>query len=86
MGIRVHKIKYIAVLICGMLAGFGGAFLSLNHMDMFVRDMTAGRGYIAVAVAILSRYNPAGVIACALLFGFCDALQIYFQGARFPHS
>lgn len=84
MGIRVHKIKYIAVLICGMLAGFGGAFLSLNHMDMFVRDMTAGRGYIAVAVAILSRYNPAGVIACALLFGFCDALQIYFQGGAVP--
>lgn len=84
MGIRVHKIKYTAVLICGMLAGFGGAFLSLNHMDMFVRDMTAGRGYIAVAVAILSRYNPAGVIACALLFGFCDALQIYFQGGAVP--
>lgn len=84
MGIRVHKIKYIAVLICGMLAGFGGAFLSLNHMDMFVRDMTAGRGYIAVAVAILSRYNPAGVIVCALLFGFCDALQIYFQGGVVP--
>ncbi len=84
MGIRVHKIKYIAVLICGMLAGFGGAFLSLNHMDMFVRDMTAGRGYIAVAVAILSRYNPAGVVVCALLFGFCDALQIYFQGGAVP--
>lgn len=84
MGIRVHGIKYAAVLICGMLAGFGGAFLSLNHMDMFVRDMTAGRGYIAVAVAILSRYNPAGVIICALLFGFCDALQIYFQGGAVP--
>lgn len=84
MGIRVHKIKYVAVAVCGMLAGFGGAFLSLNHMDMFVRDMTAGRGYIAVAVAILSRYNPIGVIACALLFGFCDALQIYFQGGAIP--
>lgn len=84
MGIRVHGIKYAAVSICGMLAGFGGAFLSLNHMDMFVRDMTAGRGYIAVAVAILSRYNPAGVIGCALLFGFCDALQIYFQGGAVP--
>lgn len=84
MGIRVHGMKYAAVLICGMLAGFGGAFLSLNHMDMFVREMTAGRGYIAVAVAILSRYNPLGVIFCALLFGFCDALQIYFQGGAVP--
>lgn len=84
MGVRVHGVKYTAVAICGILAGFGGAFLSLNHMDMFVRDMTAGRGYIAVAVAILSRYNPAGVVLCALLFGFCDALQIHFQGGGIP--
>lgn len=84
MGIRVHAVKYAAVAVCGLLAGFGGAYLSLNHLNMFVRDMTAGRGYIAVAVAILSRYNPAKVIGCALLFGFCDALQIYFQGGAIP--
>ena len=68
MGLRVHGIKYCGVLICGALAGVGGA----------------GRGYIAVAIAILGRYNPAQIVPCALLFGFCDAVQIYLQGEAFP--
>ena len=51
---------------------------------MFVRGMTAGRGYIAVAIAILGRYNPVRVVFCALLFGFCDAVQIYLQGQGVP--
>ena len=72
------------VLICGALAGVGGAYLSLDQLDMFVRNMTAGRGYIAVAIAILGRYNPAQIVPCALLFGFCDAVQIYLQGEAFP--
>ena len=71
-------------LICGALAGVGGAYLSLDQLDMFVRNMTAGRGYIAVAIAILGRYNPAQIVPCALLFGFCDAVQIYLQGEAFP--
>ena len=62
----------------------GGAYLSLDQLDMFVRNMTAGRGYIAVAIAILGRYNPAQIVPCALLFGFCDAVQIYLQGEAFP--
>ena len=65
MGLRVHGIKYCGVLICGALAGVGGAYLSLDQLDMFVRNMTAGRGYIAVAIAILGRYNPAQIVPCA---------------------
>lgn len=84
MGLRVHGIKYCGVLICGALAGVGGAYLSLDQLDMFVRNMTAGRGYIAVAIAILGRYNPAQIVPCALLFGFCDAVQIDLQGEAFP--
>ena len=84
MGLRVHGIKYCGVLICGALAGVGGAYLSLDQLDMFVRNITAGRGYIAVAIAILGRYNPAQIVPCALLFGFCDAVQIYLQGEAFP--
>ena len=84
MGLRVHGIKYCGVLICGALAGLGGAYLSLDQLDMFVRNMTAGRDYIAVAIAILGRYNPATIVPCALLFGFCDAVQIYLQGEAFP--
>ncbi|MET0016551.1 ABC transporter permease [Oscillibacter sp.] len=84
MGLKVHELKYSGVLICGALAGYGGAFLSLDQLNMFVRGMTAGRGYIAVAIAILGRYNPAQIVPCALLFGFCDAVQIYLQGQGVP--
>lgn len=84
VGLKVHSIKYSGVLICGALAGLGGAYLSLDHLNMFVRNMTAGRGYIAVVITILGRYNPIGVAACALIFGFCDAIQIYLQGQGIP--
>lgn len=84
MGLKVHAIKYSGVLICGALAGLGGAYLSLDHLDMFVRNMTAGRGYIAVVITILARYNPVNVIYCALIFGFADATQIYMQGQGIP--
>lgn len=84
MGLKVHGLKYSGVLICGALAGYGGAFLSLDQLNMFVRGMTAGRGYIAVAIAILGRYNPVYIVPCALLFGFCDALQIFLQGKGIP--
>lgn len=84
VGLRVHALKYSGVILCGALAGYGGAFLSLDQLNMFVRDMTAGRGYIAVAIAILGRYDPVRVVPCALLFGFCDAVQIYLQGQGVP--
>lgn len=84
VGLPVRRIKYIAVVICGMLAGLGGAYLSIDHLDMYVRDMAAGRGYIAVAIMILARYKPSMVVFCALIFGFCDAVQINFQGGSVP--
>lgn len=84
VGLPVHRIKYIAVVCCGMLAGLGGAYLSIDHLDMYVRDMSAGRGYIAVAIMILARYNPNMVVLCALIFGFSDAVQISLQGYGVP--
>ena len=84
VGLRVWALKYSGVLICGALAGYGGAFLSLDQLHMFVRGMTAGRGYIAVAINILGRYNPINILLYALLFGFCDAVQIYMQGQGIP--
>lgn len=84
LGLRVKGIKYSGVLICGSLAGLGGAYLSLDHLNMFVREMTAGRGYIAVVITILARYNPINVVYCALIFGFADAIQIYLQGQGIP--
>lgn len=84
VGLAVHKIKYIGVVVCGILAGLGGAYLSIDHLDMYVRDMSAGRGYIAVAIMILAKYNPLMVLLCALIFGFSDAVQINFQGYGVP--
>ena len=80
LGLPVHRIKYIGVILSGILAGLGGAYLSIDHLSMYVRDMSAGRGYIAVAIMILANYNPFKVFLCALIFGFADALQINFQG------
>ncbi len=84
VGIHVHKYKYIGVTICGALAGLGGAYISIDSLNMFVRNMSAGRGYIAVAIAILSRYNPIYALLAGLLFGAFEALQIYLQGYGVP--
>ena len=84
LGLPVHRIKYIVVILSGILAGLGGAYLSIDHLSMYVRDMSAGRGYIAVAIMILANYNPFKVFLCALIFGFADALQINFQGKGIP--
>ncbi|BES64393.1 ABC transporter permease [Gottschalkiaceae bacterium SANA] len=84
MGLKVKAIKYQGVLICGMLAGLGGAYLSIDHIDLFQQNMTAGRGYIAVVIMILGRYHPFLVVGAALIFGFSDAIQIYLQGQGVP--
>ncbi|MFA6776653.1 MAG: ABC transporter permease [Sphaerochaetaceae bacterium] len=84
VGIPVHRIKYIGVTICGALAGLGGAYLSVDRLNMFVREMSASRGYIALAIAILSKYDPVGCLLAGTLFGFCEAVQIYLQGYGVP--
>ncbi|MCT4686134.1 ABC transporter permease [Vallitalea sp.] len=84
MGLKVKQIKYTGVLICGVLAGLAGAYLSIDNINLFQKNMTAGRGYIAVVIAILGRYNPFYIVFSALIFGFSDALQIYLQGQGVP--
>lgn len=86
MGIDVYKHQYIAVALCGMLAGVGGAYLSLCQVSMFVKGMTNGRGFMAMAAMIFGKWNPWGVLLAALLFGCSDALQMVLQagGSQIP--
>ena len=78
-GINVFSTRYICLLIGGACAGFGGAFLSLAFLGTFYSSMTAGRGYIAMAIAILCRWDPVRAIWAALLFGGAYALQFRVQ-------
>jgi len=87
-GVRVGRVRLAATLAGGALAGLAGAYLSLGYTVGFGENMTAGRGFIALAVVILGRWNPFGVAAAALLFGLASALQFQFQAAstRFPYQ
>ena len=73
VGIRVLRMRYVAVLLSGCLAGLAGAFISFN-VGSYTENMVAGNGFIALAALILGKWNPKGVLFAALLFGFARAL------------
>ena len=74
MGIDVYRVRYACVVLSGVLAAMGGAYLSIGFIGSFGEDMTAGRGYIALAVLICGRWLPSGALVFACLFGFFTAL------------
>jgi len=79
LGINVVLKKYIACIICGALAGVGGAYLTTAYISTYSDGVVAGRGFIALSAVIFGRWMPGGVLLAALLFGFTDALQLRLQ-------
>jgi general nucleoside transport system permease protein len=79
LGIKVHRFQFIAIVLSGALCGLAGAQLSLGQVTLFVENMTAGRGWIAVVAVLFGRAHPVGVLGASVLFGFFDALGIRLQ-------
>lgn len=75
VGIQVGRTRYAALLLSGLLAGLGGVYMSMGYLNSFSRDMTAGRGYIALVIPALGGYTPLGTLVAALLFGAFAALE-----------
>jgi simple sugar transport system permease protein len=81
-GISVIRLRYQAVLITGLLCGLAGAFFSIAQGSGFGNNMTAGKGFIALAALIFAKWKPVPAMFTCLLFGFLDALQIRLQGVE----
>jgi simple sugar transport system permease protein len=79
-GVSVVRQRYAAVMICGLLCGVAGAYLSTGMAAGFVRDMTAGKGFIALAALIFAKWRPWPALWACLLFGFLEAFGIRYQG------
>jgi simple sugar transport system permease protein len=83
-GISVSYQRYMAVLCGGVLCGFAGSYLSIAQSSSFVRDMTAGKGFIALAALVFAKWRPVHAMAACLLFGLLDAANIRLQGTPIP--
>ncbi len=79
LGIPVIRVKYIACMICGGLAGIGGAYLTTCYSTTYTEGIVSGRGFIALAAVIFGRWTGLGVLYACLFFGLCDAVQIRLQ-------
>ena len=83
-GVSVARTRYMALIIAGVLCGMAGAYLSTAHGSGFVREMTAGKGYIALAAMIFGKWQPRGALLACLLFGFLEAVASRLQGVNVP--
>ena len=83
-GMSVHGLRYLALAGNGVLAALAGCYLVLAQNPQFIPNMTAGRGYMALAAMIFGKWHPVGAFFACLLFGFLDAVAIRLQGAALP--
>ena len=79
-GVKVARMRYAGVLLSGALAGIGGAYLSIGQSSLFTRNMTSGRGFIALAALIFGKWRPVQTLLACLLFGLTEAISIQMQG------
>ena len=88
LGIKVIKLRYLATIFSGVMIGIAGAYLSIAQSNAFAENMTSGRGFIAMAVVILGKWNPIGILAGALVFGGANSLQMSIQnlGITIPRN
>ncbi len=84
LGINVYMMRYVNVIIGGMIAGIGGAYFTIGSVGRFDQQMTAGKGFIGLAAMIFGKWNPIGAFLSSLLFGFADSLQVKMQILQVP--
>lgn len=84
VGQNVVKIQFLAIVLCGLLTGLGGMYLSMGYLNMFVRDMTAGRGFISLAACSMGQATPIGALISSMIFAFFDGCSNILQVLKIP--
>ena len=86
VGIKPVPVKLLALVLCGICCGLAGAQLSISNVSLFVENMSAGRGWIAVVIVLVTNGRPIPLLGLVLLFGFVDSLSLRLQGFGFPQQ
>lgn len=84
VGLNVIRIRFLSIILCGILVGLGGMYLSMGYLSMFTRDMVAGRGFIALAACAMGQATPVGSLISSGVFSFFDGLSNVLQMLRIP--
>jgi len=84
LGVNVYLMRYVNVIIGGIIAGLGGAYFTIGSVGRFDEQMTSGKGFIGLAAMIFGKWNPIGAFTSSLIFGFADSLQVKLQILRVP--